>query len=390
MPFLTEVSSSQHLLECSLSRLRLKDFRCYSEAELHCDARPIVLTGPNGAGKTNLLEAISFLSPGRGLRRATLFEVSRHRQGDHSWGVSTTIQGSNFTHEIATGIEIGQESERRLIKIDSENVRSQANLTEYLNIIWLTPQMDRIFQEATSARRRFLDRLIYSLDPEHARRLARYEHYLRERTRVLKMGITDPHWLATLEQQMGASGVAIAASRKSFIEMFSQSQARISGTFPQPILHIQGQVEEWLETEPALIVEERLIDLLASSRKHDGEVGGAREGPHRTDLKVYLNSQDRPADQCSTGEQKALLLAIILATARLKAYSDQKRPIILLDEVVAHLDEGRRQALFEEILALNMQAWMTGTDSAVFLSMSTKFQHFHIENAIIQPMNRSL
>lgn len=387
MTFLEQESSSQHLLECSLRRLRLKDFRCYAEAELYCDARPVVLTGPNGAGKTNILEAISFLSPGRGLRRATLTEVSRHGKTDHSWGVAITLQGTNFTHEIATGIEIGQESGRRLIKIDHENVRSQESLTDYVNIIWLTPQMDRIFQEAGSARRRFLDRLIYSLDPEHARRLARYEHYLRERARVLKLGITDRHWLLTLEQHMGTSGVAVAVSRKNFIEMFSQSESQALGTFPHPILHIQGQVEEWLETEPALAVEERLVHLLAHSRDRDAETGGASEGPHKTDLKVYFNSQDRPADQCSTGEQKALLLAIILATARLKAYTDQRRPIILLDEVVAHLDERRRHALFEEILALNMQAWMTGTDPTVFLSISTKFQHFHIENAIIQPMN---
>ncbi len=387
MTFLEQGSSSQHLLDCSLSRLRLKDFRCYAEAKLYCDARPVVLTGPNGAGKTNILEAISFLSPGRGLRRATLAEVSRHGKTDHSWGVSITLQGPNFTHEIATGIEIGQESGRRQIKIDHENVRSQESLTDYANIIWLTPQMDRIFQEAGSARRRFLDRLIYSLDPEHARRLARYEHYLRERARVLKLGITDRQWLSTLEQHMGTSGVAIAASRKNFIEMFSQSESQALGTFPRPLLHLQGQVEEWLETEPALAVEERLVDLLAHSRARDAEAGGASEGPHKTDLKVYFNSQDRPADQCSTGEQKALLLAIILATARLKAYTDQRRPIILLDKVVAHLDEKRRHALFEEILALNMQAWMTGTDPTVFLSISTKFQHFHIENAIIQSIN---
>ncbi|MBN9412602.1 MAG: DNA replication/repair protein RecF [Candidatus Paracaedimonas acanthamoebae] len=387
MTFLSEASSPQPFLECSLSRIRLKDFRCYTEAELSCDARPVVLTGPNGAGKTNILEAISFLSPGRGLRRATLSEVSRHRESGHSWGISTTVEGPNFSHEISTGIEIGQESERRVLKIDHEIVRSQANLTEYLNIIWLTPQMDRIFQEASSARRRFLDRLIYSLDAEHARRLARYEHYLRERARVLKLGVRDPHWLSTLEQNMGASGVAVAASRKNFVEMFSQSQSWALGTFPRPLLHIQGQVEEWLETEPALAVEERLTHHLALSRERDAEAGGASEGPHKTDLKVYFKTQERPADQCSTGEQKALLLAIILATARLKAYSDQRRPIILLDEVVAHLDEGRRQALFTEILALNMQAWMTGTDPSVFLSMSTKFQHFHIENAIIHPMN---
>lgn len=387
MTLFSEASNSHHLLECSLSWIRLKDFRCYSEAELSCDARPVVLTGPNGAGKTNLLEAISFLSPGRGLRRATLSEVSRHRDTGHSWGVATRIQGANFTHEIATGIEIGQESERRVIKIDHETVRSQASLTDYLNIIWLTPQMDRIFQEASSARRRFLDRLIYSLDPDHARRIARYEHYLRERARLLKLGITDQHWLSTLEQHMGESGVAVAASRKNFMEMFSQNQSSVLGAFPRPILRLQGEVEEWLEIEPALAVEERLTHLLAHSRGQDAENGGASQGPHRTDLNVYFNAPDRPAEQCSTGEQKALLLAMILTTARLKAHVDQRRPVILLDEVVAHLDEGRRRALFEEILALNMQAWMTGTDPSVFLSMSTKFQHFHIENAIIQPMN---
>ncbi len=387
MTSLLEVSSPPLLLECYLSHLKLNNFRCYVDAELQCDSRPVVLTGPNGAGKTNVLEAISFLSPGRGLRRATLSEVSRHREEGHSWGVMATVQGIHFSHDLATGVEIGQESERRTIKIDHEVVRSQISLTEYLNVIWLTPQMDRLFQEASSARRRFLDRLVYALDREHARRLARYEHYFRERARVLKLGMRDPHWLATLEQHMAETGVAIAASRKNFIEMFFQSQISSLSHFPKPILQLEGKIEEWLETEPALAVEERLTHLLASSRERDAEIGGASEGPHKSDLKVYFNSQNRPAEQCSTGEQKALLLAIILTTARLKAYSDQRRPIILLDEVVAHLDEIRRQALFEEILSLNMQAWMTGTDSSVFLSMTTKFQHFHIENAILRPMN---
>lgn len=385
--FAVEDSSFSPLLECHLNHLKLSDFRCYHDADLFCDARPVVLTGPNGAGKTNLLEAISFLSPGRGLRRATLGEVSRHRKDDHSWGVMARVQGLNFSHEIATGIEIGQGSERRLVKIDHELVRSQASLSDYLNVIWLTPQMDRLFQEASSARRRFLDRLIYALDRDHARRLARYEHYLRERIRILKLGIRDPHWLTTLEHHMAESGVAIAASRKHFLELFSQNQTEALGHFPKPILHLNGPLEEWLESEPALAVEERLAHLLSLSRERDAETGSASDGPHKSDLKVYFNSFDHLADQCSTGEQKALLLAIILTTARLKAHSDQRRPIILLDEVVAHLDEKRRQALFEEILNLNMQAWMTGTDSSVFSSMTTKFQHFHIENAIIRPMN---
>ena len=377
-----------------LARLALTDFRNYGRGELLVDRRPVVLTGPNGAGKTNLLEAVSFLVPGRGLRQARLSEVDRAVGGERvgAWGVSAALCRDGDTVEIGTGRDPAQGAdagrERRLVKINGAFVGGPSALAEHLAVIWLTPQMDRLFLDTAGARRRFLDRLVYGLDPDHARRLARYEHALQERSQVLRQGGAgnwDATWLAALEQQIAEGGVAIAAARRELLERLGQAVARGVGPFPQAALAIDGAVEGWLAEMPALAVEDRVREQLAADRAHDAESGGAHCGTHRSDLRVIHLARGLPAAQCSTGEQKALLISIVLAEARLQIESRGVAPILLLDEVVAHLDAIRRAALFEEILALDLQAWLTGTEAVLFAELGGRAQFFGVRDAIIAP-----
>jgi DNA replication and repair protein RecF len=377
-----------------LARLALTDFRNYGRGDLAVERRPVVLTGPNGAGKTNLLEAISFLVPGRGLRQARLSEVDRAVSGERAgaWGVSAAVCRDGDTVEIGTGRDPGPAAdtgrERRLVKINGAFVGGPSALAEHLAVIWLTPQMDRLFLDSAGARRRFLDRLVYGLDPDHARRLARYEHALQERSQVLRQGSPgswDATWLAALEQQIAEGGVAIAAARRELLERLGQAVARGVGPFPQAALALDGAIEGWLAVMPALAVEDRVREQLAADRARDAESGGAQCGTHRSDLSVTHLARGLPAAQCSTGEQKALLISIVLAEARVQIESRGVAPLLLLDEVVAHLDAIRRAALFEEILALDLQAWLTGTEVALFAELGGRAQFFGVRDAIIAP-----
>ena len=370
-----------------MERLTLTDFRCYPRLRLDLDARPVVLTGANGAGKTNLLEAISFLAPGRGLRGARLAEVGRRSPGTEPggaarpWAVAAHLVGRNGGLDLGTGSEVVNEGgrERRSIRIDGETAKSQAVLSEVTAVVWLTPQMDRIFLEGPSARRRFLDRLVYGFDPAHAGRVAAYEHALRERARLLTSGGADAHWLSALEETMAAKGVAVAAARLETAARLNVLTAEPRGPFPGARLEATGEAEIWLGEGPALAAEDRLRAALEASRRADSETGGAAHGPHRSDFKVAHLAKALPADQCSTGEQKAVLIAIVLANARLLAGERGELPLVLLDEVLAHLDENRRAALIGEIRDLGLQAWFTGTDWAPFAPFGAGAQHFRIE-----------
>ncbi len=378
-----------------LGWLALTDFRNYGHGALAADRRPVVLTGPNGAGKTNLLEAISFLVPGRGLRQARLSEVDRVVGGEcgGAWGVASTVCRGDDSVEIGTGRDAGLAAdagrERRLVKINGAFVGGPSALAEHLAVIWLTPQMDRLFLDSAGARRRFLDRLVYGFDPDHAGRLARYEHALQERSQLLRQNGPagwDAAWLGALEQQIAEGGVAIAAARREMIERLGQAVARGVGPFPQAALALDGAVEAWLGEMPALGVEDRFRDRLAADRPRDAESGGAHCGTHRSDLRVTHLARGLPAAQCSTGEQKALLISIVLAEARVQIDSRGVAPILLLDEVVAHLDAGRRTALFEEILALDLQAWLTGTEMALFAELGGRAQFFGVRDAVVTPV----
>jgi DNA replication and repair protein RecF len=371
-------------------RLRLTGFRCYERAQLDLDSRPVVLTGANGAGKTNLLEAISLLAPGRGLRGARLDEMDRQtdrkarsEDAGAGWTVAASVATPAGTVEIGTGHR-PETVNRRVVQIDGKPSRSQTALSEHVSAVWLTPAMDRLFAEGASGRRRFLDRLVFGFDTAHAGRVGAYEHTLRERARLLRDG-GDPVWLDTLEGDMAERGVAIAAARRELTARLARLCEAPGGPFPGAALAVTGQVESWLDDGPALAAEDRLRAALRESRAQDAAAGGAAVGPHRSDLAVRHLGHGMPAALCSTGEQKALLIAIVLANARLETAERGRVPLLLLDEVAAHLDANRREALFQEILALGAQAWFTGTDRSVFESFAGRAQHVAIRGGRLDP-----
>ncbi|MEX0814578.1 MAG: DNA replication/repair protein RecF [Dongiaceae bacterium] len=377
----------------ALLRLDLSDFRCYARATIEIDARPVVATGPNGAGKTNLLEAISFLAPGRGLRHARLGAVDRRVTGEAAaataalrpWAVAARLARPEGVIEIGTGRDPAAERPRRAVKIDGAFVRGPAVFADLVGVLWLTPDMDRLFLDGPAERRRFLDRLVYGFDPDHAARVAAYDHALRERARLLRdaRGAGEAGWLTVLEAQMAARGVAIAAARRELVARLEIAIAAAVGRFPRPGLGVEGAVEQWLDAMPALAAEEALRDRLAAARRHDAETGGAAWGPHRSDFAVTHLGRGLPAAECSTGEQKALLISVVLAQARLQAAVRGAPPVLLLDEVAAHLDAVRRAALFDEILALGAQAWLTGTDEALFAPLGDDAQFLRVRDAAI-------
>ncbi len=368
----------------AVTRLTLTDFRCYARLRLDVGSAPVVLTGPNGAGKTNLLEALSYLAPGKGLRRARLADPDRHVGSADAgrWAVAATVEGAAGSSAVGTGREAESASERRSVRIDGANA-SQKDLSALLSIVWLTPEMDRLFMEGPSARRRFLDRLVFGFDPEHAGRVAAYEHVMRERARLLADGSNDTAWLDALEDGMARHGVAVAAARAQAVARLDQAAAEGVGPFPAARIAMAGELDQWLGEMPALAVEDRLREALRAGRAHDAQAGGAIAGPHRADLAVRFAAKDRPAAECSTGEQKALLLSIILAVSRELCRERGEPPVLLLDEVVAHLDGARRAALFDELAALGVQAWLTGTDDELFGGLRGRAQFFRVLDATL-------
>lgn len=367
----------------SVARLTVTGFRCYESARIELDSRPVALTGPNGAGKTNLLEAVSLLAPGRGIRRARLSEMDR-QGGPGGWGVAATVMTPGGPIEIGTGREA--DGERRVVRINGDAARSQTSLSEHVSAVWLTPEMDRLFREGVSARRRFLDRLVYGFDPAHAGRVSAYEQAMRERGRLLRDGCGDDAWLGALEETMAERGIAIAVARQDMVRRLSQVLAQANGPFPGVALAVSGTIEGWLAEGAALDAEDRFRAALKSSRRADGESGVVAVGPHRSDLEARHLAKDMPAALCSTGEQKAMLIAIVLAEARLQAAERGVAPLLLLDEVAAHLDGARREALFDELCDLASQAWMSGTDAALFAALGTRAQHVAVVEATLSHM----
>jgi DNA replication and repair protein RecF len=371
----------------AVTRLVMTDFRNYREARLTLGTEPVVLTGPNGAGKTNLLEALSFLAPGRGLRGAKLTEIDR-RPGsgcdprDSGWAVAAVVATRRGALRVGTGRD-HTASERRVVRIDGEPVRTQAALGERLGVVWLTPAMDRLFLEGPGGRRRFLDRLVLGLDPAHASRVTAYEQALRERSHLLREGPADPAWLAALEEVMAEQGVAVAAGRRDTVQRLDRACAEAEGPFPRARLALVGTVEGWLEEMPALAAEAKFTAALAANRHGDGQAGGAAIGPHRSDLAVSLAEKGIAAEFASTGEQKALLIAILLAHAALQQAMRGEPPLLLLDEIAAHLDASRRAALFNSLVRLDSQAWLTGTDAALFAPLRSQAQFLSVQDGTL-------
>jgi DNA replication and repair protein RecF len=365
-----------------LERLTLTAFRSYSSLTLELTEKPVILTGANGAGKTNILEAISFFSPGRGLRKASLDTIqSSHTH--QSWAVAAQLHTPEGLEQIGTGRDPSSDNARRVIKINGELTKNQAKLAEIATIIWLTPQMDGLFLDAASSRRKFLDRLVYHFDPTHVTRVNQYEHAMRERARLLQMQ-GDPHWLSTLERSMAEQAVAIAHARLDTLSMIQHTIDEASTPFPKPTLSIEGQIEAECQSTPALTLEETLCKRLCDARGKDRATGRTSIGTHRSDLLVLHRDKNCPASLASTGEQKALLLSIVLAEVRARAKWRGAVPLLLLDEVVAHLDIHRREALFNEIKHTGAQCWMTGTDMSLFEAMGDDGQWFGVEDGRVK------
>lgn len=367
----------------ALARLTVTAFRSYERARLDIDpACHVVLTGANGAGKTNLLEAVSLLAPGRGLRGAKLAELDRI--GGGPFGVAATVAGPDGSVEVATGRAPEPGRERRIVRIEGE-AASQADLAGVIGLLWLTPAMDLLFQEGAAERRRFLDRLVLAGDPDHAARSARYTYALRERARLLRAGRRDPTWLGALEGRMAAAGTAIAAARCQTVAGLQRELARDPGPFLRPTLELDGEVEQWLQISAALEVEERLAAALAESRERDAEAGTTAVGPHRGDLLVAEQATGCPAARASTGQQKALLISIVLAEARRRAHEGGRLPLLLLDEIAAHLDPTRREQLFDELGRVGARAWLTGTEAAPFAALRGAARFVTVADSTLTP-----
>ncbi len=369
-----------------ITRLTLTNFRNY--AALALDFRPdaVVLTGDNGAGKTNLLEAVSLLAPGRGLRRAAYGEVAREG-GDGGFALHARLDGPNGEAEIGTGTsgnDVPGEGGRK-VRINGAAARSAEAMLEWLRVVWLTPSMDSLFTGAAGDRRRFLDRLVLAIDAAHGQRALDYEKAMRGRNRLLAEGSRDGAWFDAIEMQMAETGTAIAAARAETVRLLAAMIERLpsDGPFPQADIGLAGELEAAVATMPAVEAEERFRRALAEGRERDRAAGRTLEGPHRADLIVRHRPKATAAEYCSTGEQKALLVGIVLSHARLTGEMAGMAPILLLDEIAAHLDAGRRAALFSILEDLGGQTFMTGTDAALFSSLKGRAQFLTVDHGTV-------
>jgi len=370
--------------------LKLHHFRSYNTAALlDIQSGLVVLSGPNGAGKTNILEAISLLTPGRGLRSAKIADVQNRDSAAEPWAIAAQILTPFEELRIGTGLDPatrGLQNEKRASRINGQAAKNQNELAKYLSCVWLTPQMDRLFLDSSRERRRFLDRLVFSFDPGHAGRVTRYDNALSQRSKLLREGKGDPAWLESLEEQMAETGVAIAAARLDFVHRLQSACDNAYQThFPPARFIVSGTLEESLAHTKALNAEDAFKDNLRASRMRDALTGGAAQGPHKSDLQVFYAERNMQADQCSTGEQKALLIGLIFSHARLIAAERGHPPVLLLDEVAAHLDKSRRAALYDILTDLKAQAFLTGTDTGLFEAIQNTAQFFTVEHSTIHP-----
>lgn len=369
-----------------LRRLSLSDFRSYERLDVALDGRSVALSGPNGAGKTNVLEAISLLGPGRGLRSARLDEVGR-KGGAGGWAVAARLSDGEDERSIGVGVLAGDEN-RRVVRIDGAPAAGPAALAESLRLLWLTPAHDRLFMESAGERRRFLDRMTLAHDPAHARVANDYETAMRQRQRLLDEGCRDDRWLRALETTMAEAGVAIAAARRAMAgALASAAVTDGESPFPAADIGLEGEIEAMLAYAPAADVEDEFAGRLRASRPACAAAGRALVGPHRSDLLVAHRAKGAPARLCSTGEQKALLIGLVLANARALAFRRDGPPLILLlDEIAAHLDEARREGLYDILDALGLQCVMTGTDASLFSAWRGRAQSFAVYDGALREL----
>jgi len=373
-----------------LTRLILQDFRSYPTLDLHLAGRMIAFTGENGAGKTNVLEAISLFSSGRGLRRAELADMVRE-QGTGSFAVAAEVSGPFDTVKLGTGLEpAGPDGQGpRKYRINGEAASSAAAFNDYLRLVWLTPAFDGLFTGSAGDRRRFLDRLVLAIDPSHGSRVSALERALRSRNRILEDNSSDATWLSAVEREVAETGVAVAAARRETVGQLAGLIAKErddTSPFPWAELQLDGTIEAALADHAAVDVEDMFRKLLQSNRARDRAAGRATIGPQTSDLLVRHGPKDVVADRASTGEQKALLIGIIIAHARLVAATSGMAPIVLLDEVAAHLDPRRRLALFNTLYALGAQVFMTGADQTLFTDLPADAEQYLVTPGRVDPI----
>lgn len=373
-------------LQGRVTRIALSRFRSYRSVTIEPQAGLVALVGPNGAGKTNVLEALSFLTPGRGLRRATLAEAA-FDQGDGGWAVSATVEGPYEEAVLGTGIDGGDPEVRsRQCRVDRVPVGSAAAFADHIRVIWLTPAMDGLFLGSAGERRRFLDRLVLAVDAEHGTRVNALERSLRSRNRLLEEMAPDPAWLDAVEHETAELAVAVAAARAEAVRRLAgliEATKDPASPFPFALLALDGMLEAGVLERPAVAVEDEYRAILRDNRHRDRAAGRTTAGPHTSDLLCVHGPTGAPAERCSTGQQKALLIGLVLAHARLVAEMAGFTPIVLLDEVAAHLDPERRAALYDALEALGSQVWMTGADPHAFASLGDRADLFAVASGTI-------
>jgi DNA replication and repair protein RecF len=373
-----------------ITRLILQDFRTYAALDLTASKKLVALVGENGAGKTNLLEAISLLAPGRGLRRAELAAMAR-TGGRGGFALSATLDGVFGEHRLGAGLECPDADGRagRLYRIDGTPVPSPTAFAEHVRLVWLTPDLDGLFRGAAGDRRRFLDRLVLAVDAEHGTRVGALERALRSRNRVLEERADDRLWLDALEREIAELGIAVAAARRETVARLAElilATRDEASPFPFALITLEGELDALVAELPAVDAEDRYRVALRDSRARDRAAGRTLIGPQASDLVVRHGPKDIPAGAASTGEQKALLIGLVLAHARLVGAMSGLSPLVLLDEVAAHLDPRRRAGLFEALQALGGQVWMTGADPALFAELGSRADHLRVTPGAVEPL----
>ncbi len=371
-----------------ITKLNLENFRNYHTVSLDIDNRHVVLTGPNGAGKTNLLEALSFLSPGRGLRRASLESVARNGSSG-AWSVFSRLQGALGQVSIGTGLQnlsYGSATGRKT-RIEGSTAKTSDEMLDHLRVMWLVPAMDGLFTGPAGDRRRYLDRLVLAIDPAHGRRVKSFEKSMRARNKLLAQDYPDAAWLDAIEIQIAEHAIAIVSARVELVSLLSNviiANNDENSPFPDALIQLEGQLESLVGEASASDLELEYATILRNSRRLDAAARRTLQGPHRSDMKITHRPKSIPAALCSTGEQKALLIGLLLAHARLTGELHGFAPLLLLDEVAAHLDKQRRSALFDMIDELGCQAWMSGTDRELFDALGNRANYINVKDGLIE------